>query len=145
MTADPTEIATFAAVAVTLYAGHLVGDHWIQTDHQAETKDQPGKPGRLAAAEHVATLTATQAAFLALVAWVLALPLTVLGLVLGLGVNAATHYWADRRVTLKALADRVGKGKLWTLGEPVGGGAYALDMSWHVGWIVPAALLIAAV
>jgi hypothetical protein len=29
--------AVFAAVFVALYVGHTVGDHWIQTHHQACT------------------------------------------------------------------------------------------------------------
>jgi hypothetical protein len=74
--------------------------------------------------------------------------------VLGLGADAVSHYWADRRVTLARLAALVpGTGGFWTLGAPrpgrddnpcLGTGAYALDQSWHVGWLFVAALLIAA-
>lgn len=51
--------ADFAAVFVALYAAHQVGDHWIQTQHQADCKGQPGWAGRWACLAHVATYTAT--------------------------------------------------------------------------------------
>lgn len=76
-------------------------------------------------------------------------------------IDAATHYWADRRTTLKRLADRCGKAEFYSLGTPthaghpvtakgeyaptLGTGAYALEQSWHILWLFVAALLIAAV
>jgi hypothetical protein len=63
-----------------------------------------------------------------------------------------THYWADRRTTLAALATRVGKGEFYALGAPrpgrednptIGTGAYALDQAWHWVWLLVAALLTA--
>jgi hypothetical protein len=30
--------ASFAAAFIALYVAHLVGDHWVQTDHQAAHK-----------------------------------------------------------------------------------------------------------
>ncbi|MGW4850869.1 transcriptional regulator [Streptomyces sp. NPDC004288] len=153
--------ATFAAVFVALYVAHGVGDHWVQTHHQACSKDGPGWAGRLACARHVLTLTLTKAVALAAVVFLLDLPASVAGLLLGLGLDAATHYWADRRTTLKRLADRVGKAEFYNLGTPahpdhpttangqyaptLGTGAYALDQSWHLLWLGIAALLIATV
>lgn len=157
---DPTTIATFAAVGFTLYAAHEVGDHWVQTSAQAADKGRPGWPGRLADARHVLTLTVTKLVFLSAVWLVLDLPLTAAGLVAGLGVDSASHWWADRRTTLARLAAATGKGEFYALGssaDPTGPvnadgkpashlglGSYALDKAWHVGWLIPAALLIAA-
>jgi Protein of unknown function (DUF3307) len=160
-----TTTATFAAVLGTLYVAHQIGDHWMQTHHQALTKGTPGWPGRLACARHVATYTATAVVMLAVVALLLPMPLTVAGVAAGQAVSAVTHYWADRRTTLRAFATLVGKGGFYQLGAPrpdlpevpdrggpigatvphdnpsLGTGAYALDQSFHVFWLWVAALV----
>ncbi|MFF5028562.1 DUF3307 domain-containing protein [Streptomyces collinus] len=146
--------ATFAAVFVALYVAHSVGDHWVQSSHQAAYKGRPGWVGRLADARHVATLTLTKLAALLPVVWLLDLCLSVLGIVAGLGVDAVTHWWADRRSTLAWLAKVTGKGEFYRLGAPragrddnphIGTGAYALDQSFHHLWMLVAALIIATV
>lgn len=153
--------ALFAAVFIALYIGHTVGDHWVQSSCQAATKGLPGWSGRLACGRHVLGLTLTKAAVLALVALVLGLSVTALGLAAGLSVDAASHYWADRRTTLAKLAATCGKAEFYSLGTPahpahpvteqgtpaatLGTGAYALDQSWHMLWLGVAALIIAAV
>jgi hypothetical protein len=143
---------TFAATFAALYAAHQVADHWIQTDHQAGTKGAAGWRGRLACMAHVATYTATSAVFLGALAWRCGLDLPSGHLAAGLAVSAVTHYFADRRTPLRRLAELVGSGRLWVLGAPraghndnpsLGTGAYALDQSWHVGWLFIAALVIA--
>ncbi|MGH4027835.1 transcriptional regulator [Actinomycetota bacterium Odt1-20B] len=151
---DSQPAALFAAVFAALYVAHSVGDHWVQTSHQSAHKGRPGWVGRLADARHVATLTATKLAVLAPVAWLLDMSLTVAGLVLGLGIDAVTHWWADRRTTLAWLARVMGKAEFYRLGTPrpdrddnphIGTGAYALDQSFHHLWLLVAALLIATV
>ncbi|GLV86573.1 hypothetical protein Slala03_62620 [Streptomyces lavendulae subsp. lavendulae] len=155
------EAATFAAVFAALYVAHSVGDHWVQTSRQSADKGEAGWTGRLADARHVATLTATKLALLLPVALLLGLNLSVLGLVAGLGVDAVTHWWADRRSTLAWLAKVTGQTEFYRLGtgahplHPVtaegkpaahlGTGAYALDQSFHHLWLLVAALLIATV
>lgn len=143
---------TFAAVFIALFAAHSVGDHWVQTHHQACTKGATGWAGRIACAKHVLTLTATKAAALAALALVTGVRLAPLALLAGLGADALSHYWADRRTTLARLADAIGKGGFYQLGAPrpghddvphLGTGAYALDQSWHIGWLFAAALIIA--
>ncbi|WNI15726.1 transcriptional regulator [Actinacidiphila sp. ITFR-21] len=145
---------TFAAVGFALFVAHSVGDHWVQTSAQSAAKGRPGWSGRLAGARHVATLTATKVVVLLPVAWLLGLHLSVPGLLVGLGVDAVTHWWADRRTTLAWLAGRVGLDGFYRLGAPrpgrddnpsLGTGAYALDQSWHHLWLLVAALLIAVV
>jgi hypothetical protein len=151
--------SALAAVFVALYAAHQVGDHWVQTGRQAACKGDRGWAGRVACAGHVLTLTATKAAFLAAMMAATGLHLSPAWTVLGLAVDAASHYWADRRFTLAWLAraaERVGvngKSGFYRLGAPrpgrddnpsLGTGAYALDQSWHIGWLFVAALIAAA-
>lgn len=152
--------ATFAAVFIALYAGHQVGDHWVQSSCQAACKGRPGRAGRWACTKHVTTLTLTKALLLLPAALVLDLHLTAAGLLLGLAVDAGTHWWADRRTTLAWLAKVTGKGEFHDLGAGVvststaedgitgrhlGRGSYALDQSFHVLWLFVAALITVAV
>lgn len=158
-----TAPATFAAVAASLYAAHHFGDYWVQTHHQALTKGRPGRVGQLACLRHVATYTATTALFVGFT-WFLfdriaetpadKLGITWYGFVLGQLVSAVTHYWADRRVPLLKLADRLGKGTFARLGTPrlgrddnptLGTGATALDQSWHWLWLWVAAIITAVI
>ncbi|WP_405693945.1 transcriptional regulator [Streptomyces sp. NBC_01185] len=153
--------AAFAALFIALYVAHGVGDHWVQTHHQACAKGGPGWAARLACGRHVLTMTVTKMVALAVVVSVLDVPVTALGLVIGLGLDAVTHYWADRRTGLARLAAALGKGEYLDLGtaahpdHPVtatgkpaltlGTGAYHLDQTWHLLWLGVAALLIASI
>ncbi|MEU7222292.1 transcriptional regulator [Streptomyces chrestomyceticus] len=149
--------ATFAACFIALYIGHLLGDHIIQTSAQAEAKGAQGWPGRLACAGHVATLTLAKAGALGAVVLTLHLPVTLPGLVLGGAVDAASHYWADRRFTLLGLVRAIRRGGYLDYGTVVrkpdkdadgtgpGTAAYEIDQTWHTLWLGVAALLIAAI
>ncbi|OOC52485.1 hypothetical protein NOSIN_00400 [Nocardiopsis sinuspersici] len=125
-------------IYAALLSGHWVGDHWAQTDHQATTKGERTRTGRQVCAAHVATLTLCQMVALALVV-VSEGGFAPVQAALGLAVNAATHYWADRRRTLEGLAHLLGKHGYYTRG-----GAPHLDLAWHMGWMLPAALIISA-
>lgn len=134
-----------------LYAAHMVGDHWVQTSAQAGGKGAHTHAGRMACLGHVVTLTLTK--LTAVLAAVLASGMDVQPWALtgGLLLDAASHYWADRRFTLAGLAKRTGKAEFYALGAPRGGqhddnpslgtGAYALDQSWHIGWLFVAAVI----
>ncbi|WP_329143460.1 DUF3307 domain-containing protein [Streptomyces sp. NBC_01456] len=151
----------FAAVFIALYVAHSVGDHWVQSSCQVDDKGKPGWAGRWACTRHVIGLTLTKGATLAVVVALLHLPVTALGVTLGLAVDAVTHWWADRRSTLAWLAKICGKAEFYSLGtgahpaHPVtaegkpaahlGTGAYALDQSFHHLWLLVAALIIATV
>jgi hypothetical protein len=135
--------ARFAAVSTLGYALHTVADHWVQTDRQACATGKPGKDGALACAAHVATYTAVNAGGILALNRALGLGLTWRGILTGQAISAATHYWADRRYTLEALADATGNGDFYRLGEYLGKGSYALDQSWHIGWLAVAALATA--
>ncbi|MFE7874598.1 transcriptional regulator [Micromonospora humida] len=133
--------ADFAAAFAALYAAHQVADHWVQTQHQSNHKGLPDWRGRIACAAHVARYTLTAVVALAVVAAVTGWRPGLLPAVVGLAVSAVSHYAADRRTPLRRLADLLGKDPGWL---ERGGGLYALDQPWHVGWLFVAALLVAA-
>jgi hypothetical protein len=156
---DTSRAARFAAAYGLLRAAAAVGDHWVQTDHQAVTKGQyddvPGqssRAGRTACVTHVATYTATQALALAVGGRVLGIRWTPARVAAVLTLAASTHAIADRRRPLQNLADAVGNGGFYRLGAPrpghddnpsIGTGAYALDAAWHHAWETAAALILA--
>lgn len=146
----------FAVTLAALYAAHEVGDQWVQTHHQACTKGGRGeqqRAGQAACARHVASMTATKALMLGVTSAVTGTRLPLGRTAVALAVDAASHYWADRRYTLAGLADRLGKGEYYRLGSPrpdrddnltIGTGAYALDQAWHAAWLWAAALIVAS-
>lgn len=144
--------ASFAAVFAALYAAHQIGDHWVQTENQAHNKTFVRSPGRLYCTLHVVTYTLTALIAVLTVVVVTDLTVTPLALIVGLSVSAITHWIADRRTWLQLLAERTGHARFYRLGTPrtgrddnpcLGTGAYALDQSWHIGWLFIAALIIA--
>ena len=144
--------ATFPAVFVALFVAHQVADHWIQTQHQADTKGCPGRAGRIACLGHVASYTATAFGFLGALALATDIDLQPGPVAAGLAVSAVTHYIADRRTPLKRLAELTGSAKFYALGAPrpgrddnpsLGTGSYALDQSFHYLFLFVAALIIA--
>lgn len=131
---------TFAAVAVTLYVAHHVGDYWVQTDRQAQRKGKPGMEGVYHCVQHVLTYLLTQWVMLWAASWALGSPLDGWGSLAGLVVSGVTHYAADRRehglmfklvraMPWKAPFLRFGQGE-----RTVATGAWALDQSWHIFW-----------
>ena len=129
--------AAFAA----LFAGHWVGDHWAQSNHQAQTKGRCDTEGRRACAAHTATLTLCQIAALAVVALYADATFVLLNLVIGLAVNAASHYWCDRRSTLEGLAyalHKTGKHEYYRVGAP------QLDQAFHMAFLLLSAVIVAA-
>lgn len=87
----------FAAVGLALYAGHHVGDYWVQTDHQAQHKGKAGQEGRLHCLLHVISYLLTQVVCVAIAQAVLGLELSYWGVHAALLVSGLTHYLADRR------------------------------------------------
>lgn len=132
--------AAFAVTWIAYSAGHQAGDYWLQADSWAQGKGRPGREGRMACLGHVAAYTVTLAAFLALAAGFLGVPVSPWRAATGLvAVSGVTHYVADRRSPLRALAVAMGKGAWWDQG-----GAALLDQAWHLVWIFAAALVTAA-
>lgn len=149
--------AVFAAVYALLSVGHHVGDHWGQRSVDAVHKQAPGLTGAVHCAIHVAMNTGCKLVFLVPGLVVLGLPVSVGGVVLGLGVDAMSHYVVDRGRPLRALAHATGNASyitrvtvVRTPGGPAddrgpGTGAYELDQAWHRAFVLVAALIIAGV
>lgn len=136
-------LGRFGGVYAALHAGHTVGDMWVQTDRCAQVKGKPGRGGQVACAIHVATLTATQTAFLALACAATGERLSARRVAAGMAVNAVSHYVMDRRdegvmPVLCGALSRFGKDKF----AAAPGGAALLDQAWHVGWCAISAAII---
>ena len=146
-----SKAAVFAASFAALYAGHEFADHWVQSAHQAGTKGDRTAAGRRACAAHVATLTATKCLTLLATGRITGQRPRTGRTLAALAFDAATHYWIDRRYTLRRLAQRIdpinGKAGFYDLGDdtaaPCGTGRYALDQAAHVAMLWTAALIIA--
>ncbi|MFE1401063.1 DUF3307 domain-containing protein [Nocardiopsis dassonvillei] len=124
-----------------LLAGHWIGDHWAQSNHQAQTKGRCDAAGRRACAGHVGTLTLCQVLALVVVVLYADAAFGVVNLVVGLAVNAASHYWCDRRSTLEGLAyalHRTGKHDYYRVGSA------QLDQAFHMLFILLSAVIIGA-
>lgn len=126
----PPRAAAFPAAYALLRVAADVGDHWVQTDRQAQHKALPGRQGHQALARHVAGYAATQAAALTVGNRALGLGMRRRSMVVAVALSAATHYVIDRRWPVRRAADALGKGPFYTLGGPLGG-AYLLDQSAH--------------
>ncbi len=156
-----SQAAVAAVAGLALYAGHHVGDYWVQTDTQARLKGAAGWVGRRACAEHVLTYVGTQAACLWLAAAVLdpfeggSVPATLAAL----AVSGVTHWLADRRehgavwwlarllpwkrpfltlgdvrpgVVQVECTDSMALQRVMLDRPVLGTGAWALDQSWHL-------------
>jgi len=146
--------ATIAVLLSVVLVAHDLGDQWVQTHTQACGKGRAGWVGRRACAAHVATYTALTAGVIGLLWASLHLPISPTGFLAGQLVSAVSHYWADRRTPLMRIAQAIGKGDYYHLGQPrpgrddnltTGTGAYALDQAWHRTWLVVAMWLTAVI
>lgn len=140
----------FAAIAAALYAGHHVGDYWVQTDEQARHKGDAGADGVLHCGAHVLSYLATQLAMVLMLTVALDLPVTPHGVLAALLVSGVTHYLADRRERglmfwlARRLPGKAAFMRLGTGGTPqLATGAWALDQAWHIFWGVFVAALLA--
>ncbi len=141
--ATATRVALFLIAFVSWLAAHYVADHWLQSDDQAAHKGDAGWKGHLACSLHVGTYVLVQAFAVYAAAWKLGLVLPPVATLAGLVVSGVTHYIADRRAPLRAIAKRMTcAGFVDVKGGGING-AYLLDQSWHIGWIFVAALVAA--
>ncbi len=147
--------ARFAATFAALYAAHEVGDQWVQYHEDAAHKQDQTPAGKHACARHVATYTATTALAVGTANAALRLGLNWRGILAGQAISAATHYIVDRGAPLRRIASKISKegylDKITVVRQPgtepsvvgPGTGAYALDQSWHIGWLAVVALATA--
>lgn len=139
-----TLVDVFVTVWIAMFVGHGIGDRWFQTDRQALTKGERTAAGRWACAAHCLTYTAATATLTAAVWLAFGLHITVLGFIAGQLVSAVTHFWADRRFTLRWLIEHFAPWKR-TYYDKVPGGAEHLDQTFHWFCLLIAALLTAVI
>ncbi len=133
---------TFGVALLALIVGHQVGDHVLQTDHQATAKAGPGWTGARAMAGHLVYYHLTAAAVLAGTAYALRLPLSPAGLAAGFGFSLATHALLDRRWLVRLVLQRTGSPGFAEQATPVCG-MYVADQALHWLALLVSALLIA--
>jgi hypothetical protein len=127
--------ARIGLVLAAWKAAHGYADHIGQDSGDACEKGEPGWKGRAACARHVADLTATKLAALAVAGAATGIRLSPHRVAVAMAIDAASHYIIDRRTPLRKLAEVLGKTEFYTLGDPkaapCGTGAYAMDQAAH--------------
>src|SRR5258705_4071308 len=98
----------FVVALVVLWVAHQVGDHVVQTDHQAGGKAGAGWAAARAMTGHLLGYHTVAAVLVTGVFALLGLPLTVAGVLAGLGFSAATHRLLDRPTPVRRLLRAIG-------------------------------------
>ncbi|MEV5820413.1 DUF3307 domain-containing protein [Micromonospora haikouensis] len=133
----------FAVVAATFSAGHQVADHVFgQSDKQAAHKAAPGWDGWRHLLGHVVAYHLVVAVMLTIAIVALDLPVTVVGIVAGLGFSAVSHAILDRRWPVRWLLIHTGSPDFADRQAPICG-MYLADQSLHAACLWVSALLVA--
>ncbi|MFX0593312.1 DUF3307 domain-containing protein [Melissospora conviva] len=133
----------FAVVAATFFASHQVADHVFgQSDKQAAHKAAPGWDGWRHLLGHVVAYHLVVAVMLTVVIVALDLPVTVVGVVAGVGFSAVSHAILDRRWPVRWLLMHTGSPEFADRQSPICG-MYLADQSLHAACLWVSALLIA--
>jgi hypothetical protein len=133
----------FAVALLVFNVAHQIGDHVVQTDHQAARKAEPGWAGIRAMAGHLLTYHVAAGGLLVVTFVVLGLPLSVTGLVAALTCSAVTHGLLDRRWPVRAMLKAVRASRFAEATSPVCG-MYQADQAWHRLALLASALLLSA-
>jgi hypothetical protein len=133
----------FVVSLLVLLVAHQVGDHVVQTDHQAAGKAGTGWPAMRAMAGHLGTYHALAAVLLVGVSYLLGLPLGPIGVLAGLGFSAFTHGLLDRRWPVRAILRASRSPKFAETTAPVCG-MYTADQALHHLALLVSAVLIAS-
>lgn len=129
----------FAVILPTLWAAHNVGDHVVQTDHQAMNKAISWG----AMAGHVGGYQVIQALAVESVLTLTGLRGSVWRRVAGMVVSAGTHAFLDRRWPVKKILEKTGSPGFAQQRTPVFG-MYQADQALHHGCLLISALIMAA-
>jgi hypothetical protein len=138
-----TSALAFAVAMATLVAAHQLADHIIQTDTDANAKAAPGLNGWRHLLMHVGTYHLTALVMLIVTAVALRMPLSVTGLIAGLGFSAISHAFLDRRWPVRWILQHTGSAAFADRQNPICG-MYLADQALHYACLWVAALLIAA-
>jgi hypothetical protein len=133
----------FAVVLGALFVGHSLGDHIAQTDRQAALKSGSGAAAWRALGGHLLGYHLTLTAVLLLTALALRLPLSPLGVCVGLAFSVVTHGVLDRRWPVRAVLRATRSPEFAETTTPVNG-MYVADQALHHLALLGTALLIAA-
>jgi len=128
----------FAVCLLALLVAHQVGDHVVQTDHQAAAKTRSLR----AMVGHLAGYHVTAAVILLGTVWPLGLPVTAAGVLAGLAFSAVTHGLLDLRWPVRAILRATRSPRFAEATSPVCG-LYAADQALHTLALLISALLIA--
>lgn len=132
------EALVFAVCLLALLVAHQVGDHVLQSDRQAA--DKVSSPRAMAG--HLIGYHVAAATLVVGTAAVLGLPLTVRGVLAGLGFSALTHGLLDLRWPVRAVLTLT-RSPLWARTTTPVCGLYAADQALHHLALLISALLIA--
>ena len=129
---------------VALFAGHMVGDHLVQTHEIATQKTDPGLWGWLNMGLHLSGYGICQLAALGAVI-LLGAPITGLGLAVGMVCSLATHGFLDRRWPVEWFQRHTGSAGFIDpeLHRSGINGMYLSDQAAHVACLFAAAFLTA--
>lgn len=154
---DPIALLVYAVFLPLL---HDIGDHVIQTGHQAVHKEKPGRAGAWACAKHIVTYHLLIATLPTAGVALFGFPFNPPMFAAALALSVITHYWADRREGFHTFIRRLGRGGFLdhvtvvrntrdiAAGHPAaktgpGTGGYTLDQIWHRTWLHVCAALLA--
>ena len=140
---DLTRCLVFLVALAALVIGHQLGDHVVQTDHQAGGKTAPGAAGLRAMAGHLLGYHVTLGVALVGTTTLLGLPLSLPGVAAGLTFSAITHGMLDRRWPVRAILRAVGSERFAEATTPICG-MYLADQALHYGALLVSALLVAS-
>ncbi len=144
MRKDAHMTATLTATFIALYAGHMIGDHIVQTDWQAANKAGKGRDAARAMAGHIGGYVAAQTVALVVV-MAAGTPVTFAAALAGLAFSAATHAFIDRRWPVQWILHRTGSRNFAGLTTYGLNGAYLADQALHIGCLFISAAITAAV
>jgi hypothetical protein len=133
-----TDPLRFAALLPTLWAAHNVGDHLVQTDHQAVRKAQSWR----AMAGHIVGYQAAQVVAVGAVLAATGMRCSRRNVLVGMVFSGATHAFIDRRWPVRWLLRHTGSAGFAEMSTPVNG-PYQADQALHHGCLLIAALLMA--
>ncbi|WP_020421141.1 hypothetical protein [Amycolatopsis sp. ATCC 39116] len=124
------------------HAGHETGDYLVQSDHDAQHKQQRTPEGRRALARHAFTYGLTQAATKAAAYRAAGLRVPVRAQLAGFAVETAVHAIIDDGRLLRRFADKTGKLGFHDLNTGGINGRALMDQAGHKGLQVPLGAII---
>ena len=123
-------------------AGHESGDYLVQSDCDAQRKQQRNPAGRLSLARHAATYALTQAATRAALYRTAGVRVPVLAQLAGAVVEGAVHAAIDDGRLLHRYAHAAGKGGFHDLNAGGINGRALMDQASHKGLQVPLGAIV---